>query len=827
MNLLQSAAEDIHSAFRMMRRSLGLTAVAVLSLGLGIGATIAIFSVMYALALRPLPVDHPDRLVEVDGYLGGNLHTYAEWKLFRDRQDVFSDVFAYNYFDTNFNITNEKQQQEISGLYVSGDYFPVLGVPAVIGRVLESSDDQPGGPPVCVIGYGLWRQWYGQSRAVLGRTIRVDGHEFQIVGVAPRSFFGVNIGEISEIFMPLEAERTYRDFPLLYGRQTPSLDDPATIISIVGLLKPGESLSQANAGLQVLSSDIRKVLAPSSNEDSRRGAVSASLVARPITGELSDAWLENMDVVLILMSMTAVALIIACANLGNLLLARATKRQSEIATRLALGATRWRLIRQLLTESVALSLLGAAAGLPIERWGTQALIWALSYPDARLSLDLSWDTRLAVFAVGITLLCALLFGLAPAIRVTGISIYSAMNNGVTAGFRNSRFSNSLLVVLQVALSIALLVSAGLLGRTLYALLAANPGYDPNGVLTAFASWQGPAESPQREAMVGHELLTQFRSLPGVVSASWSRTNSQMYLTRLTARGVAGAERRVRSYNIYVSSDFFKTRRTPMLTGRDFNDGDTDTSLPVAILSGAAAQALFGRANPIGLRFRENDSNGKGADYTVEVVGVASDMQYRRPGSGPLPIMYRPVSQCPSCLEMGSYEVRVAGSFPQMAKGLEGTAATVDSHVVLKEGSLMDGINSVVRRNRVMALIAMTFSLFVALLAMIGVYAVTSYAAAQRTREIGIRVALGAQPGNVFRLIVGETMRVVCVGLVLGVGASFAAARMIQGMIWGVKPTDPLSFGLAIFLMLFVGGLAAFLPAHRAMKVDPMVALRCE
>jgi predicted permease len=829
MHLRESISQDIRFALRMMRRSPGLTAVSVLSLALGIGATIAIFSVMYALAFRPLPVQRPDQLVEVVRGDGGNLHTYAEWKIFRDRQDILSNVLAYNYFDTNFNITSADQQQEVSGLYVSGDYFQTLGVPSVIGRVLEASDDQPGAPPVCVIGYGLWQRLYNRSPNVVGRTILVNGHEFQIVGAAPRSFFGVVIGEVSEIFMPLEAQRTYRNYPLLYGKQTPSLDDPhATLLSFVGRLKRGVSVSQANAGLQVLAAEIYGALSPGSNEASRRAVLRGSLVARPIPNGTSDSWLQEMDVMLLLMAMAAVALIIACANLGNLLLARATKRQSEIATRLALGATRWRLVRQLLTESVALSLIGAAAGLLIERWGIRALLWALSWPDEKISLDLSWDTRLAIFVVGITFCCALLFGLAPAIRATQVSIYSAMNHGVTTGRLTSRFSNSLLVVVQVGLSVALLVNAGLLARTLHALLAVNPGYDPRGVLVAHATWQGPAESSQRQAFIAQELLTQFRSLPGVVSASWSRAFSQMYLPRLVLPAPGGSERRLGSYPIFASSDFFKTRRTPILAGREFKDSDSGASFPVAILSEDLARTLFPGVNPIGLRFRENDSNGDGPDYAVEVVGIAKDMQFRRPSDAALPILFRPVSQCAgSCSGMGDYEIRVVGAFPEMAKRLDSAAAVLNSQIALKCDPLTNAINNVVHRNRAMALIAITFSLFVGLLAMIGVYGVTSYAAAQRTREIGIRMALGAQSGSVFRMIVGETMRVVCVGIAFGAGAGFAAAQMIREMLWGITPMDPLSFGFAICLMLLIAGIAAFFPARRASKTDPMFALRAE
>lgn len=821
--------QDLHFGLRTLRKSPGFTAVAILSLALGIGATIAIFSVIYAMALRTLPVRQPDQLVEIERGDGVNLHTYVEWKEFRERQEIFSSVLAYNHVDASFDTTNQSQHQEIFGAYVSGDYFSTLGVSAVLGRALQSSDDQPGAQPVCVIGYGLWRRLYGQSADILGRPIRVNGNQFQIVGVAPRPFFGVEVGSMPEIFMPLEAERTFRDYHIMYGKQSPSLDNPhATLLVIFARLKPGVSLSQANARLQVLSPEVYTALPPRSDESSGRLVARAPLVARPSPNGISDTWTQDMNVALLLIAMAGVAMVIACANLGNLLLARGAKRRSEIATRLALGATRWRLVRQLLTESIVLSVAGAATGLIFASWGTQALLWALSFPGEPILLDLSWDAKLSAFAVVITFACALLFGLAPAVEATRVSVYSAMHNGVTTGRRGNRFVNSGLVVVQVALCVALIASAGLLVRTLQALLAQNPGYDPKGVLVAQATRQGVGETPEREAIVGQELLAAFRSLPGVTSASWSRVANKMTLSQLVAPGPKGSERRSSSYLIFVSADFFKTRRTPLLTGRDFKDGDSETSLAVAILSEDLARKLFGGINPVGLRFRENDGDEYGQDYPVEVVGVTRDMQWRRPSDGPLPILYRPVAQCAGgCLGIGAYEIRVAGALAETSKRLENVAATVDPRIALKCDPLSNTISNTVHRNRAMALIATTFGLFVGLLAMVGVYGVTSYAAAERTREIGIRMALGANRGDVFRMLLGEMMRVVCVGIAFGLGAFVPAAHLIRATIWGIKPTDPLSLGFAISLMLIIAGIAAFLPARRAMRVDPMVALRYE
>jgi putative ABC transport system permease protein len=824
--------QDLRFGLRTLRKSPGFTAVAILSLALGIGATIAIFSVIYALAFRKLPVERPEQLVEVDRGDVGNLHSYAEWKLFQDQQNIFSAVLAYNYsyndFGGQFIIADSKGQQDVAGLYVSGGYFSTLGVSAVLGRVLQSSDDQSNATPACVIGYKLWRRLYGQSADVLGRAIRVNGNEFVIVGVAPASFFGVDIGATPEMFMPLEAERRYKDYPKMFGPQMPSLDDPATTLSIVGRLRPGVSVAKANAGLQVLGAEIYSALSARSDDSRWRRVAPRSFSARPIPNGTTNEWLQDMDVVLLLMVMAAVALIIACGNLGNLLLARAAKRRSEIATRLALGASRWRLVRQLLTESVALSVIGAATGLLIARWSSQGLLWALSFPGGDpLRLDLSWDAKLTAFAVTITLACALLFGLAPALGATDISIYSAMHNSLSIGTRRNRTMNAFLVAAQVALSVALLVSAGLLARTLQALLAQDPGYDPKGVVTAHANWPGDPEDAQREVFVGEQLLTAFRSLSGVTSASWSRRHSKATLSQLVVPGPGGSERRSGSYLQFVSPDFFETWRTPVLAGREFSDADTGTSPPVAILSADLARVLFGKVSPVGLTFRENDDS-EGRDYAVEVVGVVRDVQFRRPSDGPLPILYRPVSQCgSSCSGVGGYEIRAAGSFAETAKRLEDAAATVDPRIALKCTPLSDMLSDSVHRNRAMALVASAFGSFVALLAMIGVYGVTSHAAAERTREIGIRMALGAERADVFRMLLGEMMRVVCIGIVFGVGAIVPAAQLIRETIWAVKPSDPLSIGFAICLMILIAGIAAFLPARHAMKVDPMVALRYE
>ena len=820
MFLFSSILQDFRYALRAMRNGSGLTATAILSLGLAIGSTIAIFSVMYALILKPLPVFQPDHLVEVPRSDGVNLHSYAVWKQLEAKQGVFAALFAYYAWDEQFNLTDNAESRRVAGMYVSGSFFQTLGVPSVVGRTLEPADDQPGAAPVCVIGYTLWRRQYGQSQSVLGRTIQLNGHAFQIVGVAPKSFFGVEVGRKPEIFMPLEMERLFLNRRWSNGVAMPTLD-ASNALSIVARLQPNVDVSQADAWLRVEGVEIYRSLPPARFSRGIR-----TLIARPLPNGMSRS--DFSETVLLLITMAGVGLIIACANLGNLLLARTTKRQDEIATRVALGATRWRLVRQLMTESIVLSTAGAALGLLVKRWGGEALLSVISYGDdpiiGRTVLDLSWDGKLVGFTVALSLLTAVLFGLAPALRATHLPLYSTMQNGATSGGRRDRRSNALLIVVQVALSIALFYSAALLVRTLNALLAKNTGYEAKGVLVAQVSLE-QAENPQHAAAEGEALLQAFRSVPGVMSGYWMAYFSNSTPPELSVPQLGGAERRILGYRLFITPGFFETRRTPMLVGRDFNESDNAESPPVVILSDFAAQRFFPGANPIGLSIRENDDGTGGQEYSVTVVGIAKNIDFQAPTQGPLPILYRPVSQCSACAPMGRYEVRFAGPVRDLTQRLKVSAAMVNSKLSLAFHPLSDEVDESVQRNRSVAWTASLFALFAGLLAMIGVYSVTAYVASQRTREIGIRIALGARPANVFRLVMGEIATLVLIGVALGNAVGYGAAQALRGMLWGVTAVDSLTLVGVSTGMILVVALAAFLPTRRAMRVDPMTSLR--
>ena len=828
MRSLDLIWRDIRYAARAMGNNLGVAVLAIVSLGFGIGMTSATVSVMYALMLKALPVPQPDQLVEVTPPDPPDVQSYSVWKQFGGWHDIFSDVFAYNWASTEFKVSKEGgAEQPISGLYVTGDFFATLGVPVTVGRALQNSDDSPGAVPVCVISYSFWQRQYRQSHDALRRTIILDGHPFQVVGVAPKGFFGVVVGEKPpDIFMPLEMQRMYRDYPgFSNGLVTvaiPTLDQGATWLQIVARLKPGVSVTKANARLQILGSNIHRVLAPRL-ESARQPLPPRILVARPIPNGISTMRFYYGNTVLLLMTMAGVALLIVCANLGYLLLARATKRQSEIATRLALGATRSQLIQQLLTESIVLSLAGAIVGFVIAHWASRVVIRVISNPI----LDLSWDPKLVMFAVGITFLPAVLFGLAPALRATHLQLYSAMNHGFSLGRRRDRLSNALLIAAQVALSMALLISAGLLTRTVQALLAKDPGYEPKGVLIAQTTLNQTGEDPQRQASLGNELLNGFRSLPGVISASWTASASKSTLPHVVIRQPEGLERRLASYRFFISSDYFQTRRTPTRSGRDFNNNDNQTSPAVAIVSEMAARTFFPGLNPIGLRYQEDDGENKGQENIVEVVGVVKDIEYRTPNYGPLPVVYRPVFQCSVCSPNTRYEVRFAGSMPEIIQRLKSAAASIDPGLTFQFRSLADERNNSIQTNRAIALLATMFGLFTGLLVMIGVYGLTSYTTSQRTREIALRMALGAQRHNVVQMILGETMTMVFIGIALGVVAGLGAAYALRELLWGVTPTDPLTFVSAASLILLISGIACLRPARHASQADPLVALRFE
>jgi putative ABC transport system permease protein len=834
---LETIWMDVRTAFRAMRKSPGFTAAAVLSLAFGIGATTAIFSVMDALIFRPLPVLDPQRLVLVHRGAGGAVLSYNMWKKLRERQDVFSGMFAY--MPTEFDFAKPGEQRSIPGLYVNGDYFSTLGVSAVQGRTLLPSDDVRGAPLVCVISYGFWQRQYAKSPSVIGKTLSLSGQQFEVVGVTPPGFFGFDVGETFDVIVPLESERIIDAKQSAVNARSywwalPSfgsvLDTDKWSLLVGGRLKPGIDGQRANARVRVLAPAIIQAgVPPGADEKLRQYALRAYLKATPMPNGMSltrDLYGEAMELMIF---MAGIVLVIACANLANLMHARFTARQRELATRLALGASRWRLVRQALTESIALSVIGAVLGLVIAHSGGKLLAFSICTSEGGPNgqyLYLPFDARFFWFPAMAAILSALLIGLGPGLRAAQMAPYLAMKSG-PASLRTRRDSSrSLLIVAQVALSMTVLVGAGLLVRTIQKLLAQDLGYDPKGVLTVEAGLAVGDDSPERQAFIAHELLAEFRSIPGVVSAArYANTHSNSIRPNVIVQHPGGPEDHIMCVFVLTSSGYFETLHVPLFAGRDFTEEDSSVSTAVAIISETAARRFFPGINPLGLTFRQLDETGQ--QSTIKAVGIVKDVKELERSSGqPYPIIYRPIAQCSfPCPLFGTYQLRFLGPLSDITGRAKDAARSIDPHLAL-EFSLMSDTD-MYHRERTSARLATLFGLLALVLAAIGIYGVTSYATAQRTNEIGLRMALGAQPRDVLRLIVGESLRVVLVGIALGALGAFGAVKLIREMLFGVSPADPLTFALTASLMVSMAVMAAFFPAYRALNTDPMSALRTD
>jgi predicted permease len=808
---------------------------------MGIGATTAIFSVMDALMLRPLPITDPQRLVLVQRSDGG-ASSYRLWQQIRNQQDVLSGAFAY--MQTTFAMAKRGEKQSIPGIYVSGDYFNTLGVSAIRGRTLLPSDDQRGAALVCVISYGFWQRQFATSSHVIGETLSLDGRQFEVVGVMPPSFFGVDVGETFDAIVPLESERIIDarqsaiNAPQSIWWKLPRvgsvLDTDTWSLTVGGRLKPGIDAQRANARFRILGPAIFEgALPPEADEQTRQRVLRRTLIAYAIPNGISYTRQLYGEAMTLMMVMAGVVLVIACSNLANLLLARSTARQREFATRLAHGASRCRLVRQVLTESFAMSILGAAWGVMIARWGSKLLVLAIcttmggTVRDVQF-LFLPFDLRFLAFAAMAAILCAVLFGLAPALQASSLSPYLAMKIGSAGRTARRDSSRSLLIVAQVALSMVVLVGAGLLVRTVQKLMAQDQGYDPKGLLTVQATMAGGDESPEQQEFTARELLAKFRSMSGIASAArYANTHITSLKPNVIVVPPGGAESRVVSVFLLTSPGYFQTLHTPLFAGRDFTEEDGAASRPVAIISETAARRFFPEVNPVGLTFQQLNETGQ--QSTIEVVGVVKDVKEMvRSSDQPFPMVYRPMAQCSSsCPLFGTYELRLMAPLPDIMARAKAAAREVDSHLALEFRLESDVVNEGYQRDRMSATVVTSFAALALALAVIGIYGVTSYATAQRTAEIGIRIALGAQSRDVLGLIVGESLRVVLVGVAVGTVGAFSASRLIREMLFGVTSADPLSFTLSACLIIAVSLAAALLPAYRALKTDPIIALRAE
>jgi predicted permease len=820
IGFIDALFQDLRFGVRTLLKSKGFTAVAAFSLALGIGANTAVFSLLDALLLKPLPVRRPEQLVLVEGL--GFAHPDPVFPELSEENLSFAGMFSFN--STEMTVSDGNQAERVIGELVSGNFFNVLGVGAHLGRVFSDVDDQtPGGHFVTVISYNYWRRRFGADPQVIGKKISVNNYPFTIIGVAAPGFNDVEIGDAPDLRVPMTMKR--------------EMLDHIDAAPVMARLKPGISIAQAQAATDTLYQNIirqnnlrtsagnsptERIFAPRIQLQSARTGVPR--------GNLRSQFSQPL---ILLMCMVGVVLFIACLNVANLLLARAATRRREIAVRLAVGAGRFRLVRQLLTEGFLLSALGGALGLVFARWGTDAL---LRFLPRNFTLEIIPDLRMLGFTLGVSVLTGLLFGLAPALEATRFDLIPALKSDAAgvAGRKRRWELRRLLVTLQVAMSLVLLVSGTLFARSLRNLKAVDLGYTTDQIVTMETWPEGSGYKLDQSRNFYAQLIERVRALPGVRSAAYGP---------LPIRGFGGEmdievpgsqfppnEKPTTMFHP-ITSQFFATLGIPLLRGRDFNAQDSRLDYfdaqnsrgdytRVVIINDSFARHFFGDENPLGKRF------SAGPFKDLEIVGVVGNARL----ASLRETMSRTVYYVESERFIGRQRlcVRATGDTGALVSAIRNVVHSLDPNLpVFDIKTFADHVDESISRERLIALLSSFFGLIALLLAALGLYGVMASAVARRTREIGVRMALGAQARNVLWLVLRETLFLVAIGIAIGLPVALAATQLIKGFLFGLSANDPLTIALAVSLMLAVAALAGYLPARRATKVDPMMVLRQE
>ncbi|HEY3104229.1 MAG TPA: ABC transporter permease [Pyrinomonadaceae bacterium] len=821
--------QDLRYGTRMLIKHKGFTLVAVLSLALGIGANTAIFQLLDAVRLRTLPVRAPQELAEVHladmkGMRGGigrpSSVTNLIWEQIRDRQQAFSGIFAWGTDTVNLAPGGEVRPARL--LYVSGDFFTTLSVQPARGRLFMTTDDQRGcAAPGLVISHAFWQREYAGDVNVIGRKLTLADHSFEIIGVTPASFFGMEVGRSFDLALPICA------VPIVRGNDR-FLSGIIWWLTVTGRLKPGWSLEQANAQAQAISPDLFKAALPVNYPPpSVNDYLNSKLIAVPAGSGVSQLRENYEQPLWLLFAIGGLVLLIACANLANLLLARASAREREIATRQALGASRGRLIRQLLVESLLLAGAGAGLGVALALALSRFLVAFLSTSDNPVFLDLVPDWRVLEFVAGMAVLTCLLFGLAPAIRATRMEPAAVLRAGRGMTASRERFSlRRALVVAQVALSLVLVAGALLFSRSLSNLLTVDKGFRDEGVLIARVNFQRLNLQPDRNQAFKDEFLDRIRATPGLESAAVGMTPlSDSGGNTVWMEGTDAHQGKDVSRS-RVGPDYFKTLQIPLLVGRDFDARDRVGAPNAAIVNQAFARQLVNGANPVGRRFWIEATPGA-SEKLYEIVGLVRDTKY-----GDLREEFGPIVYDAAAQDAGSgpgANVLIRSRLPQAETiaAVTRVLTEINPAITVRFQGFKPMIEATILRERLMATLSGFFGLLALLLACIGLYGILSYGVASRTNEIGIRMALGAQRRDVSWLILREALWLVIVGVAVGLPMIFAVTRLAATLLFRLTPTDPASLIFAALLMLLVAIVAGYLPTRRATKVDPLVALRYE
>jgi putative ABC transport system permease protein len=821
---LDSVLADVRYALRSLGAAPVFAIVAILSLSLGIGANTAIFSVIDALVLKSLPVSHPEELVSVLHDKDNPIFTNPLWEAIRDREDMFSGIFAYG--TTSFNLTSGGEAQRVEGNTVSGDYFATLGVRPVAGRLIDKKDDYRGCPGLVVLSEGFWDTRYSGDPGAIGQTLSLDGHPFQIIGVADGRFSGLSVGERPQLFVPICSEK------IIMGANSQLDERSSWYLQITGRPRPGLTATQVNARFATLAPGIVAATIPS-NWPADALAHYRKTIFSIGDGSKGFSFTRMMyeKALYILMAIVGLVLLIACANVANLLLARAAVRQREMAVRLALGAARGRLVRQLVTESLLLSSLGAVLGIAFATWGSRGLVRLLSSGERSIALDLGIDSRVLAFTIVVATLTGLLFGLVPAWRAGRVDPQSAMKaqgRGVTEGHSRFRMGKAL-VAIQVAMSLVLIVGAALLIGSWRRLTTQDPGFQRRGILLVHADFQNINIPREQRLVFSEQLLNAVRSLPGVQSASGSQItpvgNNTWNDVFRTEGFTAKSEDDATAWVNPVSDGYFRTLGIPVLAGRDFDRRDSPAAPRVAIVNEAMAKHFFGSPAALGRHFQRQEGSNWSAP--IEVVGIVGTTKYHSMRDSAQPIVYFPRSQLSPEAQQMSIEIRASGMPPGLVPTVTKAITKVNARITLDITTLEQQVSESLALARAIATLSGFFGVLAMMLATIGLYGIMAYTVARRRNEIGVRIALGAGQARVVRMVLGEVLAIVIVGIVLGVALSVGTTRLATAFLYGVRPTDPATLTAAVLVLAVVGVAAAVLPAWRASRLDPVAALREE
>ncbi|MEO8656844.1 MAG: ABC transporter permease [Bryobacteraceae bacterium] len=832
---LDETRADLVYAARQLRINPGFAFIAILSLALGIGANTAIFQLVNAIRLKTLPVQNPRELVSIDfeegstrngtWYNGGAAGTYAHWEQIRTQQQAFSGVLAWSA--TRFNLADGGEPRYVQGLYVSGEFFKHLGVGAVVGRTFTAQDDNPACNAGAVVSYSFWQREFGGDSAILGRTVSLDGHAFPVVGVTSPTFFGLEVGNRYDVAIPICADRLMAED----GRGR--IPMPAGWwLSMIGRLKPGWTVQSASAHLRALSPGImRATLPPGYNPDVAKKYLANKLVALEAGTGVSELREQYERPLWLLMATTGLVLLIACANLANLLLARASVREPEIAVRLAIGASRWRLVRQLLAESLLLAVAGAALGAGVAFALSQALIGFISTPGNPIFVDARLDWRVLSFTAALAVVTCILFGLVPALRATYLAPSAAMRSGgrsTTAGRERASLRRTL-VSTQVALSLVLLFGALLFVRSLHNLLTVDAGFQSQGILAVNIDFAKMRYREDRRFTVYRELSERLSAIPGVVSVaqvSFTPMSGSTWNNVIGPDDSAALNSDKLSFFNLAGPGYFRTMGTRLMAGREFDARDTRSAPRVAIVNEVFARRFFSGANPIGHTFHMGAEAGQ-PEKLFQIVGFVENTKYLQLREEFKPIAYFPIEQNEHPGPDATFVLRIAGSPERFQNGAKAAVGAMSSAMGVAFHPFSAQLDESLLRDKLMATLSGGFGFLAGLLATLGLYGVIAYGVARRRNEIGVRMALGADRHHVIRLVLREAVTLIGVGIAAGIPLALWAGKAASTLLFGLAAHDAVSLLAAAALLTLIALIASYVPARRAAGLNPITTLRNE